>query len=176
MRSEREKLTRNQFYILTIQITNELNMTTINPYLTFNGTCEEAFNLYKFVFGGEFPYVGKFKDMPDNPEYPIPESEKEKIMHISLPISKETTLMGSDSSEAFGQATVQGNNFSMSINTQTVDEATRIFNELSVGGEILMPLNETFWGALFGTLVDKYGIQWMVNCNLEGHKNFEQDK
>lgn len=101
-------------------------MTTINPYLTFNGTCEQAFNFYKSVFGGDFPYVGKFKDMPANPDYQVTEAEKEKIMHISLPISTETVLMGSDSSEAFGKATVAGNNFSISINTDSVDEVTRI--------------------------------------------------
>lgn len=146
-------------------------MTTINPYLTFNGNCEEAFNFYKSVFGGEFPYVGKFGEMPEDPRYTIPESEKDKIMHITLPISKETTLMGSDSSEAFGHATVQGNNFSISINTDTSEEATRIFTVLSVGGKINMPLEKTFWGALYGMFTDKFGIHWMVNCNLEGHKN-----
>ena len=149
-------------------------MTTINPYLTFNGTCEEAFNFYKSVFGGEFPYVGKFKDMPENPEYPVLESEKDKIMHISLPISTETVLMGSDSSEAFGHATVQGNNFSISINTDSVEEVTRIYNELSAGGIIKQPLNKTFWGAYFGMFTDKFGIHWMVNCELPEHKNYEE--
>lgn len=148
-------------------------MTTINPYLTFNGTCEEAFNFYKSVFGGEFPYTGKFKDMPENPEFPITESEKEKIMHISLPISNETVLMGSDSSESFGQATVVGNNITISVNTDSVEEVTRIYNELSAGGIIRMPLNKTFWGAYFGQFTDKFGIQWMVNCELAEHKEFE---
>ncbi|MFH1001262.1 MAG: VOC family protein [Bacteroidota bacterium] len=148
-------------------------MTTINPYLTFEGNCEEAFHFYKSVFGGEFPYVGKFKDMPENPDYPISKADKEKIMHISLPISKETVLMGSDSSEAFGKATSIGNNFSISINTDTVEEVTRIYNALSNGGSIKMPLNKTFWGAYFGMFTDKFGIHWMVNCELEEHKNYE---
>jgi PhnB protein len=151
-------------------------MTTINPYLTFNGTCEEAFNFYKSVFGGEFPYVGKFKDMPGNPEYPVAEADKDKIMHISLPISKETSLMGSDSSEAFGKATIEGNNYTISVNTDSVEEVTRIYNELSKGGKINMPLNKTFWGAYFGMFTDKFGIHWMVNCELEEHKNFEKRK
>jgi len=146
-------------------------MTTINPYLTFNGNCEEAFNFYKSVFGGEFPYVGKFKDMPENPEYPISEEDKEKIMHISLPISKETIIMGSDSSESFGKASIEGNNFSISINTDTVEEVTRIFNELSEGGIIKIPLDKTFWGAYFGMFTDKFGIHWMVNCELAKHKD-----
>lgn len=149
-------------------------MTTINPYLTFNGTCMEAFNFYKSVFGGEFPYVGKFKDMPENPECKVSEADMENIMHISLPISKETVLMGSDSSDAFGQATIEGNNYTISINTDSVEEVTRIYNALSEGGIIKMPLNKTFWGAYFGMFTDKFGIHWMVNCELEEHKDFEK--
>lgn len=145
-------------------------MTTINPYLTFSGNCMEAFEFYKSVFGGEFPYVGKFKDMPENPAYPISEEDKEKIMHISLPISEETVLMGSDSSEAFGKATVPGNNFSISINSKTKEETERLFNGLSEGGQVTMPLNETFWGSYFGMFTDKFGIQWMVNCELNQNK------
>jgi len=140
-------------------------MATINPYLTFNGNCEEAFTFYKSVFGGDFPYVGRYKDMPS--ENPLPETEREKIMHISLPISQETVLMGSDSSEAFGQATQPGNNFSISINAGSEAEATRIFEGLSAGGTVKMPLNKTFWGALFGMFTDKFGIYWMVNYDYE---------
>ncbi|WP_439881052.1 VOC family protein [Pontibacter sp. MBLB2868] len=140
-------------------------MATISPYLTFKGNCEEAFNFYRSVFGGDFPYVGRFKDMPS--ETPIPEAEGNKIMHISLPISKETVLMGSDSSEAFGHATVIGNNFSISINAESEEEATKLFNGLSEGGKVTMPLNKTFWGALFGMFTDKYDIQWMVNFDYE---------
>jgi PhnB protein len=146
-------------------------MASISPYLTFNGNCEEAFNFYKSVFGGEFPYVGRFKDMPASPNYPpVPESEGNKIMHISLPISKETVLMGSDSSEAFGKATVAGSNFSISINTESEEEARRLFNGLSAGGTVTMPLDKTFWGALFGMFVDKFGIQWMVNYDYNAKK------
>ena len=146
-------------------------MASINPYLTFNGNCEEAFNFYKSVFGGEFPYVGRFKDMPDDPNHPpMPPSEAEKIMHISLPISKETILMGSDSSQAFGQATVMGNNFSISVNTESEEEARKLFNALASGGKVTMPLEKTFWGALFGMLTDKFGIQWMVNFDQSQEK------
>lgn len=140
-------------------------MATISPYLTFNGTCEAAFNFYKSVFGGEFPYVGRFKDMPGDAQ--VSEDDKEKIMHISLPISKETVLMGSDSSEAFGQATRVGNNFSISINAESEEEARRIFDGLSAGGKVTMPLDKTFWGALFGMFTDKFDIQWMVNYDYE---------
>jgi PhnB protein len=137
-------------------------MAQVNPYLTFNGKCEEAFNFYKSVFGGDFPYIGRYKDMPS--EHPIPESDKEKIMHVSLPISKETVLMGSDSAEAFGGGGTQpGNTFALSVNTDSEEEAKKIFNALSAGGKITMQLNKTFWGALFGMFTDKFGIAWMVN-------------
>lgn len=145
-------------------------MATISPYLTFNGNCEEAFNFYKSVFGGDFPYVGRFRDMPPMPGKEVPASEGDKIMHISLPISKETVLMGSDSSEAFGKATVMGNNFSISINTGSEEEARRLFNGLSAGGTVTMPLDKTFWGALFGMFTDKFGIQWMVNYDYNTKK------
>lgn len=144
-------------------------MAVINPYLTFGGNCEEAFLFYKSVFGGEFQYVGRFKDMPPMEGHePVPEAEGEKIMHISLPISKETILMASDSSDAFGQATIQGNNFNISVNTDSQEEADKIFNGLSAGGKTIMPMNKTFWGSYFGMLTDKFGIQWMVS--------FEQPK
>ena len=93
----------------------------------------------------------------------MPESEGNKIMHVSLPISKETILMGSDSSEAFGHATVIGNNISISINAKSHEDANRIYNGLSAGGQATMPMNKTFWGAYFGMLKDKFDILWMVN-------------
>jgi len=139
-------------------------MAQVNPYLTFNGNCEEAFDFYKSVFGGEFPYIGRYKDMPpmDGCEA-ISEEEREKIMHVSLPISSETVLMGSDSSESFGHAPIVGTNFSISINADSVEEAEKLFNGLSAGGKIKMPLNKTFWGAYYGMFTDKFGINWMVN-------------
>lgn len=136
----------------------------VNAYLTFNGNCEDAFNFYKSVFGGDFTYVGRFKDMPPTEGMPpAPESEANKIMHIMLPISKETSLMGSDSSDAFGNATVVGNNFSMSVNAASQQEADRLHNGLAKGGQITMPIGKTFWGSYFGMLTDQYGIQWMVS-------------
>lgn len=142
---------------------------TISPYLTFNGNCEDAFNFYRSVFGGEFQYLGRFKEMPPMEGKAVPESELNKIMHISLPISRETALMGSDSSEAFGQATVTGNNFSISINATSKAEADRLYNGLSAGGQTTMPMNDTFWGSYYGMLTDKYGIQWMVS--YDGNQN-----
>ncbi|MDD4971768.1 MAG: VOC family protein [Paludibacter sp.] len=146
-------------------------MTTLNPYLTFQGNCEEAFGFYKTVFGSEFQFVGRFKDMPENKNYPVSEHDKELIMHISLPISEETVLYGCDTSGAFSSSIISGNNISLSIETDSIEEATRIFNKLSDGGKITMPLDKTFWDAYFGMLTDKFGINWMVNYDLSKSKS-----
>ncbi len=145
-------------------------MATANIYLTFNGNCEEAFNFYKSAFGGEFAYLGRFKDAPSMEGMPpISESEGNLIMHISLPISKETTLMGSDTNSFSGNVTF-GNNFSISINTDSKEEADTLFNTLSEGGNVIMPMGETFWGAYFGMFTDKFGVNWMISVDLNEKK------
>lgn len=138
-------------------------MATVNAYLTFNGNCKEAFDFYKSVFGGDFPYVGKFGDMPPTEGNTMPEADKEKIMHISLPISKETILMGSDTGGEWAAGFNAGNNVALSINAESKGEAEKLFNGLSAGGKVTMPLADTFWGAYFGMWTDKFGINWMVN-------------
>lgn len=146
-------------------------MKTVNPYLNFEGDCKAAFELYRSVFGGEFSYIGTFGEMPPQEGMPpLPDSEKSKIMHVSLPINKETVLMGSDTSEAFGPKMITGNNISVSINTDSQKEADRLFKGLSEGGKITMPMEKTFWGAYFGMFTDRYGINWMVNYDLEEQK------
>jgi PhnB protein len=137
-------------------------MPTINPYLTFNGNCEEAFNFYKSVFGGEFRQISKFGDMPLMPGHEVPEEEKNRILHVSLPISKETILMGSDSNLRMGEVKI-GQHMSLSIGADSKEEADRIFNGLAAGGNITMPISDMFWGAYFGMLEDKFGFTWMVN-------------
>jgi len=139
-------------------------MPTINPYLTMPGTCEAAFNFYKSVFGGEYSHISRFGEMPG--DVPVPDSQKEKIMHVSLPIGDGIELMGSDGSEVFGQVTQMGNSVSISINTDDRAEAKRLFDGLSAGGNVSMDLQETFWGALYGMLTDQFGIHWMVNCDI----------
>ena len=138
-------------------------MTTVNAYLNFDGQCEEAFNFYKSVFGGDFPMVSKFGDMPPQEGMPpMSEDVKNRVMHITLPISAETILMGSDTMPGLHDHKV-GNNISLSINTESRAEAEKIFNGLSAGGTVTMPLEDTFWGAYFGMWTDKFGIHWMVN-------------
>lgn len=138
-------------------------MASVNVYLTFKGNCEEAFNFYKSVFGGDFPYVGRFSEMPPQPgQPPMPEEMGNKIMHVSLPISKETMLMGSDTGGEWGAGYMQGNNFSISVSAESKDEADKLFNGLIAGGKAIMPMNDTFWGSYFGMLTDQFGINWMV--------------
>ena len=137
-------------------------MATVNPYLTFNGNCEEAFNFYKSVFGGEFRQISKFGDMPPMPGHEIPEDEKKRILHVSLPISKETILMGSDSNLRMGAVNI-GQHLSLSVGVDTKEDADKIFNGLAAGGKVTMPIADMFWGAYFGMLVDKFGFIWIVN-------------
>ena len=142
-------------------------MATVNVYLTFNGNCREAFDFYKSVFGGEYPYVGTFGEMPPVDGKEIPEEDKNKIMHITLPISGETMLLGSDTGGDWGSSHQQGNNFSISINADSREEADKLFNGLSDGGTVTMPMEDTFWGAYFGMFTDKFGINWMVSYNKQ---------
>ena len=137
-------------------------MATINPYLIFNGNCEEAFLFYQSVFGGEIPYIGKFKDMPSDDNTPtLSDEDLNRVMHVCLPIGK-TILMGSDSNSASGDVAF-GANVSISINTESKQEADKLFDGLSAEGNPFMPMSQTFWGAYFGMFVDKFGIHWMVN-------------
>lgn len=140
-------------------------MATVNAYLTFNGNCEEAFLFYQSVFGGEFPYIGRFKDMPQEGGNKMDPALAEKIMHVSLPISKETCLMGSDTGGEWASSFKEGNNFSISINASSKEEANRLFNGLSAGGNVTMPMDTTFWGDYFGMWQDKFGINWMMSFN-----------
>jgi PhnB protein len=135
-------------------------MATINPYLLFNGNAEEAFNFYRSVFGGEFITLQRFKETPkaDN----VPSGDQDKIMHIALPIG-QNVLMASDALESAGRTVTTGNNFSISVNAESEEEAEKFFNGLSAGGRANMPLEKTFWGAYFGMLTDKFDINWMVS-------------
>lgn len=144
-------------------------MATTNTYLNFNGNCEEAFAFYKSVFGGEFVYLGRFGEMPETGEYKVPESDKNRVMHVSLPIGS-SVLMGSDCGSDWAPMFKQGNNFSISIAADSKSEADRVFNALSAGGQITMPMNRTFWGDYFGMLTDRFGINWMMSFNEQQKK------
>jgi PhnB protein len=136
-------------------------MATLQPYFNFSGNTEEAFNFYKSVFGGEFTTFTRFEDNPGACEG-IPVSELRGVMHVSLPIGTSTVLMGSDVPSSMQKA-INGTNISISIDTESEAEADQLFTGLGEGGNIQMPLQKMFWGAYFGMLTDKFGIQWMVN-------------
>ncbi len=137
-------------------------MVKLNVYLNFAGISEEAFKFYKSVFGGEFTSFVRFKDMP-MPGSKIPEKDLNKMMHIGLPIGKDDVLMASDTLESLGQKTVQGNSVYLSIHPDTKQEADKLFQALSAGGLIEMPLANQVWGDYYGSFKDKFGVMWMVD-------------
>lgn len=137
-------------------------MAVINPHINFNGNAEEAFTFYKSVFGGEFAKVIRFKDLA-NAGFSLTEKEANKIMHIALPIGKSNVLMGNDVPEILGKVNEKENRSKISISTESKEEADQLFNGLSAGGEIEMPISDSPWGSYFGMFRDKYGIEWMVD-------------
>ncbi|NHN25952.1 VOC family protein [Flavobacterium jejuense] len=135
-------------------------MAQINPFLHYNGNAEEAFNFYQSVFGGSFTKLARFKDL-SSPDFQVSEKEANKIMFIGLPIGK-STLMGSDVPEVLGTINEDENRFKISITAESTEEADQLFNQLSVGGTVEMPIGDSPWGTYFGMFRDKYGIEWMV--------------
>lgn len=140
-------------------------MFTVQPYLNFDGKAEEAFNFYKSVFGGEFSMMQRFNEIPASPDMPpIPEEEGKRIMHVALPIGNGGMLMASDTMPSMGHTLTEGNNFYVSLHPDNKEEADRLFKGLSEGGTVKMPMTDMFWGAYYGDFKDKFGIQWMINC------------
>lgn len=140
-------------------------MKTANIYLIFDGQCEEAFNFYREVLGGEFAGISRYKDAPAEAKKPVSPAYSERIMHIALPVSNETMLMGGDGGEGWTDKHITGNNFSVSISTDSKESADEIFKGLSKGGKVNIPMTSTFWGDYFGMLTDKFGINWMMSYN-----------
>ena len=132
------------------------------PYLFFDGTCAEAMQFYADVFGGTISVIQLWSEMPPNPNYPIPDEQKNRVMHAHMS-SKSFSLMGSDGTPGNEQ---KGGNISLSLNFKDVTEGEKLFDALSKGGNVETPLSEMFWGAKFGQFTDKFGIDWMVNIEL----------
>jgi len=137
-------------------------VTKLHSYLNFAGDAQEAFDLYRSVFGGDFSSVVRFKDFPME-GVTIPEEDADKLMHIALPIGEDSMLMASDVPASFGQQFVEGTNVYVSVHPTSRDEADRIFDALSEGAEIEVPISDQAWGDYFGSLKDRFGVQWMVN-------------
>ena len=137
-------------------------MALINPHINFNGNAEEAFTFYKSVFGGEFAKIMRFKDLA-GPEFRVAENEENKIMQIALPIGKCSMLMANDVPESMGKTNENENRSKIVISAESKEEADKLFNGLSIGGQIEMPIADSPWGTYFGMFRDKYGIEWMVD-------------
>jgi PhnB protein len=137
-------------------------VTKLHSYLNFAGNAQEAFDFYKSVFGGEFSSLVRFKDFRME-GVAISEDDEDKVMHIALPIGDDNVLMASDVLGSLGQQLVQGNNVYVSVHPTSREEADRIFNALSDGAEIEMPIADQVWGDYYGSLKDRFGVQWMVN-------------
>ena len=138
-------------------------MSTLHIYLNFDGNCEEAFAFYKSVFGGEFSMINRMGDIPPEEGFPeMNDEQKNKIMHISFPIGN-IQLFGSDIPSHMDFVLNKGNNMNISIDVKSKEEADKLFQGLSEGGIVTMPLAHTFWGAYFGMWTDKFGIPWMIN-------------
>ena len=137
---------------------------TLSTYLLFDGNCREVFEFYKSVFGGEFSVFMTFADGPADMQ--VPEDERDNVMHVSYPIGT-SVLMGSDVPSIFGSPPTMGNNFSITYSSKSREETDSLFARLSDGGEVTMPLMDTFWGAYFGSCFDKFGINWQFNCEQQ---------
>jgi PhnB protein len=142
-------------------------MAQVSTYLNFSGNTEEAFNFYRSVFGGEFTGgIMRFSDIPPSPGIPpLAESERNLVMHITLPILGGHKLMGTDAPESMGFRVSMGNNVYINLEPDTRSETERIFKALSEGGSVKQELQDMFWGDYYGSLRDKFGIQWMFNCS-----------
>jgi PhnB protein len=137
-----------------------------STYLNFARSTEEAFNFYKSVFGTEFVGgIARFGDIPaQEGQPPISDDDKQLVMNVQLPILGGHLLMGTDAPESMGFQLNQGNNVYICLDPYTRAEADRLFAALSDGGEVEMGMEEMFWGDYFGSLVDKFGVRWMINC------------
>jgi PhnB protein len=140
-------------------------MARVSTYLNFKGNTEEAFAFYKSVFGTEFVGpINRMGDMPAGPGMPqLSAHEKNYVMHVELPTLAGHSLMGTDTLESMAREHVVGTNFSISLEPDSREEAERLFNALSAGGVVKMPLQDAFWGAYYGAFTDRFGVQWMVN-------------
>lgn len=133
---------------------------TINPWINFNGNAEEAFTFYKSVFGGEFSKIVRMKDLA-SPEFPVEEKDAEKILQIILPTGANS-LIGNDVPEFMGKVSENENRSKINVAADSKEEAERIFNGLSVGGQVEMPIGDGPWGTYFSMFRDKYGVEWIV--------------
>lgn len=136
----------------------------IDVYLNFDGQTEEAFMFYKSVFGGEFQTIQKMKDAPGGDK--LSKEEQNRILHVALPIKGGAILMGSDTMTSMGAVLSKGNNVNICIQPDSKEDVNRLFEKLSAGGKVDMPMKEEFWGDYFGSFIDKFGVNWLISFAL----------
>ena len=144
-------------------------MSKVSTYLNFRRNTEEAFMFYQSVFGGEFlGGINRMGDVPADPNHPtLAESDKNLVMHVALPILGGHMLMGTDAPESMGFTLTEGNNVYINLEPDTLEETESLFSKLSSSGKVSMPLQKMFWGAHHGSCTDKFGINWMFNCEVK---------
>lgn len=141
-------------------------MSTLNVYLYFQGDCESAFAFYKSVFGGEYEFIGRYGDAPEEARENFPYCTDEQIMHVTLPIGKDTLLMGADLITSEREISESRISFSLYLNTDNKIEADRIFAALSDEGDVIVPIGDQFWGSYYGQCKDKFGVSWKISCRM----------
>jgi PhnB protein len=149
-------------------------MAIINPYINFNGNAEEAFTFYRSVFGGEFAKIIRFREL-SSPEFPVPENEANKIMYIALPIGKNV-LIANDVPASMGRVNENENRSKIAVSAESKEEADKLFNGLSAGGNVEMPIDNSPWGSYFGMFRDRYGIEWTVEYSSTSVNSKENGK
>lgn len=160
----------DQYLETQFRLRHELKNSTaprVTTYLNFPGTTEEAFTFYKSVFRTEFSGNGirRFGDIPaESGHPPVAESVKKMVLHVELPILGGHVLMATDSPKEMGFSLMQGSNMHICLEPESREETQRLFEALSEGGNVTMPLTDMFFGAYYGTCTDRYGINWMFNC------------
>ena len=137
---------------------------TLGIYLHYAGNCREAFEFYRSVFGGDFEMISTFAEGP--PDMGVPEEERDNVMHVSYSIGS-SVLMGSDVPSQFGPPPTMGSNFAISYSSQSREETDELFAKISEGGAVTMPLGDMFWGSYFGSCTDKFGVNWMFDCDQQ---------
>ena len=153
-------------------------ITKFNPHVTYNGNCEKAFDFYKTIFGGNYSKVIRYNEMHQESGAPsVPAEVGNQIRHIELPLNNDTLLIGSDNAEHGSPELNVGNNLKISITTDERSEGERLFNALSQEGTVKVPFGDSFWGSFYGSLIDKFGIHWLIEVpiNKDHGENFEDN-
>jgi PhnB protein len=160
---ERPPLTRRPLPAPCTSTLEGENRMKIHPYLNFDNKTEEAFRFYETALRGKLTEIHRFGSMPQQDGFELTPEQKNLVMHVGLELPDGQMIMASDMIAGMGPSRVEGNNISISVHPGSKQEADRVFNALAQGGTVTMPVADQFWGDYFGSLTDRFGINWMVN-------------